>query len=169
MIDWNSVVGQLSNLPGKEITAEPDKWNPDNPEYKKIYDLWLENKLSLHTMKWINYYPGLDFSQDIVDQFAREVNLTCARAWISKVPPGYYVAYHWDIDDSLDEYEKLGKLTRYSCFVTASLPGQIFVVGTTPFFNQTQGTMFKWSNYKDWHASTNCGLGDKYIFHFLGY
>jgi hypothetical protein len=44
--------------------------------------------------------------------------------------------------------------------------GHIFIVDDECLVNKEQGSTFKWSSRKLWHAGTNCGLVPKYIFNF---
>lgn len=169
MLNWNSVLDTLKDKKGKVVTTNPNDWNLETPGYEEVHNLWKANNISLHTMKWTNFYPGTDFDQSTVDEFATHVNLTTARAWISKVDPGYYVAWHWDVDDNEQEYLKLGKLQRYSCFICEPSVGQVILIDNDYKFNQPQGTIYKWPSYNAWHASVNASLKPKYMFHFLGY
>jgi len=85
------------------------------------------------------------------------------------VEPGYMTGYHYDIDDNEKEYLKHGTLKRYSVFISKPSLGQIFILGNDYYFNNPQGTILKWGNYRDWHNGINGGLENKYMFHIIGY
>jgi hypothetical protein len=167
-MNWSEVIKEIESKSGKIIDLKTN-WNNDNPEYARIYQLLKDSEVSFDTAQWINYYPGQDFRQSVVDEIATELKVKPCRAWISRVNPGYYVPYHWDVDDNLEEYEKAGALRRFTCFINKPELGQIILIDTQYLHSQPQGTMYEWTNYKAWHASTNASLKPKYLFHLLGY
>lgn len=168
LINWNSVINEIKDLPGNIIDLSKI-WNESTPEYFEIIETLKNSDADLETVQWINYYPGTDFNKDIVDIFSNYISVIPIRSWISKVNPGYYVPYHWDVDDKKEEYLKLGNLKRFTCFITEPSLGQILMIDTEYFFNQEKGSVYEWNNYNDWHASTNASYSPKYLFHFLGY
>jgi hypothetical protein len=168
LINWDSVINEIKDLPGVIIDSTK-LWNETVPGYSEITNILKNSDADMETVQWINYYPGTDFNKDIVDIFSNYVSTIPIRSWISKVNPGYYVPYHWDVDDNIEEYLKLGNLKRFTCFITESSLGQILMVDTEYLFNQEKGSIYKWDNYNDWHASTNASYLPKYLFHFLGY
>ena len=120
-------------------------------------------------MKWINYYPSIDFDQEIVDRFSSVLGVKVLRAWVSRVDPGWFVPHHWDVDDADQEYLKLGTPRRFTCFMNRAEVGQIIYINDDYLYNQEVGNTYEWNNYKDWHASANCSLSPKFLFNLLGY
>lgn len=167
MIDWNIVVKKLGD--GDEVTTDPSRWNLSNSEYKKIYDQWEQANFNMGAVKWINYYPGKHFDQNIVDEVSKSLTVKTHRAWISRIDPGYFAPWHWDVEDNITEYESKGKIKRFSIFVSESSPGHFFTVDNKVFFNYHQGEVYEWKDYNAWHAGANAGLKPKYMFHLLGY
>jgi len=168
MIDWNSVIAEIAGKEGQIIDYNTS-WKSDNPAYQDIYKILSDAKVDFKTAQWINYYPGKDFSESVVTEFEELVGCKVIRAWISKVTPGHYVPYHWDVDDNESEYLKLGTLKRFSCFITDPVVGQIIMVGDEYLYAKPKGTVYQWPDYKAWHAGTNASLKPKFLFNFLGY
>ena len=168
MIQWIAAINSIKDKTGHVVNYDTFQ-NNTNPEYAKIYKLLTDSKVNLSAAEWINYYPGKDFDQSIVDEFAKIVGLTTLRAWISKVRPGKFVPYHWDVDENEEEYLKLGTIRRFTCFMVESVPGQVIMIESEYLYNKPAGTIYEWPDYKAWHASINGSLVPKYLFHFLGY
>jgi len=163
MINWNTVISNLKN--GRVITVDPARWNMANPEYQQMLELWKSKNFNTDSVKWTNFYD----TKEIETKIANELNITPLRSWISCVEPGFMTGYHYDIDDNEEEYLKYGLLKRYSVFISEPSIGHIFILGKEYFYNKPQGTIVKWSNYREWHNGINGGLENKYMFHIIGY
>lgn len=120
------------------------------------------------TVEWINYYPEKHFDILPVKEFEKFSGMKCARAWISKIRPGKYAPIHQDIDDNIESYLAQGQLFRFSTFISHPHPGGVFVIKDRCFHCEPSGNTYIWDHYMDWHAGGNCGLHDKFVFHFLG-
>lgn len=166
MIDWNYVLDNLGQ--GKDITPDPNIWNLSNPSYMEIYDLWKTSKFNMQSIKWTNYYPGA-FPKEVDEYYCKTLSLNYLRSWISRIDPGFYAPWHWDVDDRLDDYLALGTPIRYSIFISPPSITSVFVVGNKCYSNMPQGSVIEWKEYNDWHAGMNAGLEPKFIYHFLGY
>lgn len=163
MINWNNIISNIKD--GQVVTVDPLRWNMNNPEYQQILDLWKSKNFNTDSIKWINFYN----TEDIESKIASELKITPLRSWISCVEPGFMTGYHYDIDDNEEEYLKHGLLKRYSIFISKPAIGHLFILGNEYFYNKPQGTIVKWSNYKEWHTGINGGLENKYMFHIIGY
>jgi hypothetical protein len=168
-INWDSVIELLSTQEGVAVTTDPSRWNLDTPGYNEIYSMWKKANFNPTAIKWINYYPGKHFDQSIVDTVAESLNVGVHRSWISRIDPGFFAPWHWDVDDNEAEYLKKGAIYRYSCFIEKPAHGHIFIVGDDYYYNQPQGRLLKWGNYKEWHSGINAGMTPKYMFHLLCY
>ena len=167
MINWNSIISDLKD--GSVVTVDPDRWNLDNPEYNKILEIWKKANFNLDSVKWTNYYPGKEFSEDVVNYFANELNLKYIhRAWISKIDPGYMAPWHWDVDENEEEYLKYGLIKRYTVVVNQMASGHLLIIGSDYYYNKPNNTIIKWGKYNEWHSSSNAGLEPSYLFHILG-
>jgi hypothetical protein len=164
------IVSSLTNQVGIEITTNPDHWNMDTEGYSEIYKIWREAKFNPASIKWINYYPNTHYDQSLVNDIAKYLRLNGVhRSWISRIDPGYYAPWHWDVDDLESEYLIKGPIKRYSIMLGKPALGHIFIVGDDYLYNLPDGSIFKWNNYKDWHAGTNAGLVPNFMLHILGY
>lgn len=169
-INWHELVDSLSVNPGKEIVVDFDNWNLATPGYSEIYKLWKDADFNPDSIKWINYYPEKDFDPAIVYKLSDYLNLAgIHRAWISKINPGFFAPWHWDVDEDEEEYKKHGEIKRYSCFISGCSLGHIFILGDDYYYNQNPGTLVKWKKYNEWHAGINGGLIPKYMLHIIGY
>lgn len=163
MINWDNIISNLKD--GKVITVDPARWNMANPEYRQMLELWKLKNFNTNSVRWINFYD----TKVIESKIGNELDITPLRSWISCVEPGFMTGYHYDIDDNENEYLKCGLLKRYSIFISEPAIGHLFILGKEYFYNKSQGTIVKWSNYKEWHNGINGGLENKYMFHIIGY
>jgi len=160
----------LKDKQGSDVTTDPSRWNLDNSEYGKIHTIWKEANFNTNAMKWTNYYPNEHFPQEFVDDVADHLNLKGVhRAWISRVDPGYYAPWHWDVDDNEQEYLKQGEIKRYSMSLGDKVLGHIFMLGEDYLYNCIRGSIFHWNNHNEWHSGINAGMTPKFMFHIIGY
>lgn len=165
----NDLALELAKVKGSDVTTDPSRWKEDNSNYSEIYKLWCECKFNPNSIKWINYYPGTHFDSNIVDDVAAYLRVKVHRSWISRVNPGYYAPWHWDVDDNEEEYLKTGEPKRYSIFMNNPTMGHVLIVGEDYLYNMPWGSIIRWKNYKEWHAASNAGLSPFFILHILGY
>jgi hypothetical protein len=168
LFNWNDVITSLEDQEGTSITADPSKWNLDTPGYTDIYKMWKDANFNPNAIKWINFYPEKNYPKEIVEELAQGLNIRVLRSWISKIDPGYFAPWHWDVDDNEEEYLQGGEIVRYSCFIEPPAMGHVFIINNDYYFNVPQGKLVKWNNYKDWHCGINGGLTPKYMLHVLG-
>ena len=169
-IDWNSLISDLKLQKGELITTDPSRWNSDTSEYGRIYQMWQSANFNPSSIKWINYYPDKHYSKKLINDIQSYLRLSgIHRTWISRVDPGYYAPWHWDIDDNIDLYIEKGIPKRYSIMIGESFPGQIFIIGQDHIYNSPQGSIFKWNNYREWHCGINASMNPKYMLHLLAY
>lgn len=169
MVIWKDIINNLEFMQGEAVTVDPARWDMSNPEYLKIYCQWEQCNFNMDSIRWINYYPGKHFDQAIVEHIAKDLNIKVHRAWISRIDPGYMAPWHWDVDDQLSQYESVGEVIRFSIFIGDAHPAHFFSTESRSFSNTSSGTVYKWTNYKSWHAGSNAGLIPKYMFHIIGY
>lgn len=166
---WDSIIDTLIVQDGDPRTFDEKFYiNADGRFDENIKMLKGAGYDQLDSVEWINYYPEKHFDPLCVKKFEEYVEMKCARAWISRIRPGKYAPIHQDIDDHEEEYLKEGNLFRFSTFISQPHPGGVFVLKDTCFHCEASGNTYLWDNYMDWHAGGNCGLHDKFMFHFLG-
>jgi hypothetical protein len=168
-INWQALVDSLSDVSGEARTYGVDFYNNATGKFNEIIDLWQQAGYdTAGTVEWINYYPNKHFDNKLVIQYEHYTGVTCARAWISKIRPGRYAPYHWDIDNNEDEFLKQGELVRFTTHMSTPIPGQVFIVSDQVCHMEPVGNTYQWDSYKDWHAGGNCSFESKYLFNFLG-
>ena len=171
---WDELITTINLKPGVDITPELTTRYSESVTgvisgYAEIAKMHNDANFNKAAMKWTNYYPGVHFDSSVVDTLARYVRVGVHRAWISRVDPGFFAPLHWDVEDNEAEFLKMGEIHRFSCFMNESSLGQIFILGEDHLFNQRQGTLIKWNNYKEWHTGINGSMASKYMLHIVGY
>jgi len=161
-IDWGEVIETIKNKPG----IDSHKYLPkvsEVDEMKKMLKDYLPSSI-----EWLNYYPGKDFDNSVVEQFGKFVGYSkVAKCWISRINPGKTAPWHWDYDTELEEYKRQGELIRFTAKVSPADFGQVSIIGNTCWHNQKPGDTLQWKSYDAYHAGTNCGLVPKYQFNYL--
>lgn len=172
---WDNVLANLGDsfqTHTPSVTEWP-AWETDNTEkigMKEVFDNWKKGNFNLKTIKWNNYYPYDNFSIDITTKLAEHLGLNGVhRSWISSIEPGFMAPWHYDYDDKEQEYLTKGTPKRFTCFISKPASGHIFILGEDYHFNNPQGTLVEWDNYKEWHSGINAGMITKYQFHLIGY
>lgn len=167
IVNWNAVISGLKD--GMDILPIKEHWNTGNVDFLMIYKMWEESNFNMSAIKWTNYYPDKHFDQDVTDKVCKFLGVKEHRSWISKIDPGYYAPWHWDVDDNADEYLKQGSILRYSAHMSSAHPGHAFVVGNIAHHMWEQGDIFKWDSYDNWHTGMNGGTTPKYLFNLVAY
>ena len=54
-------------------------------------------------------------------------------------------------------------------FIGEPSVGQVFILGNEYHYNNAQGAVLEWDNYREWHNGINGSLSNKYMFHIIGY
>jgi hypothetical protein len=120
------------------------------------------------SVEWINFYPGEHFNDSHVTKVAEQLNVTPKNVWVSAIRPGKCVPYHWDIETEADKWAAEGNLVRYTIFLETGKVGQVFIVGNKCFHMISQGTIYRWDKWDEYHLGFNCGFADKYVMHIVG-
>lgn len=166
---WDGILAEIADQQGDARTYGVDFYVNADGRFNEVIEMWKTAGYDKSgTVEWINYYPGKHFNSQVVKDFEELSGYTCAKSWISKIRPGRYAPYHWDIDDQEEEYLAQGELKRWSCTISKPKFGQVFIVEDTVLHNQPQGTLIEWSTHRAWHGGGNCSFEPKYMFHFLG-
>jgi hypothetical protein len=166
---WNSIVDSLKDKEGSRKAYGENFYINADGRFNPVINLWETAGYSkIDVVEWINYYPEKDFDNTVVTDFETFSNTTCARAWISMIRPGKMAPWHLDVDDNQEGYLKLGNLVRYTCHICTPSPGQVFMLDQEVFYCEEQGNTYQWPSYDSWHAGSNSGFTNKYMFNFLG-
>ena len=166
-INWQDVILQCEH-------AEPEYIGPSHkkgdaiPGLDEVAMLWeragYKNLNEGGTVGWGMYMPGKQFDERSLQMFCEIFKIeNYFTAWISRIDVGCFAPLHWDVNDNEKELSKLDTVVRYHCHISEPNFGHIFIADDRCFYNQPQGSTFKWSDRKLWHAGSNCGLTPKYI------
>lgn len=168
-IDFEEIVDNLKDRPGKDVLPDKKLWNERNPGYRELFDMWESGNFNLASAKWTNYYPGHDYPEQVTSIFEDILGTKTVRAWISRVDPGYCTPWHWDTDDHEQHYLSLGTLKRFSCHISKPEFGHVFILGKEAHYFWQQGDVHEWNNHRAWHAGFNCGVKPKFMLQLLTY
>lgn len=170
VIDWDEVINTVKDQTPSYIG--PSHKREDNiPGLDEVFDIWDRVGYKLlkdgGTVGWDMFLPDVNFDRSIVEKFADFVGLEDYNsAWISRINPGNFAAYHWDVHDNEEELSKLPDVKRWHCHIGKPEWGHVFCASDKCFYNQEQGATYVWHDRKLWHAGSNCGLEPKYLFNF---
>jgi hypothetical protein len=168
VIDWDSIIKNLNN--GKIKTVGKSDHIDSSIGFDDVFSKWnAAGYFKINTIEWTNFYPDEHYDKSVDDIFSNFVKMKCARSWISMIQPGKCAPIHQDIDDHIDEYKKLGSLTRFTCHIGKPEIGHIFLLEKDFFHKEPQGSVYKWDDYASVHAGGNLGWNPKYLYNFLGY
>ena len=173
LINWDAIIDELSS-------REPEHTGPDNSlevpdgivglsEIRAAWDsVGVKPLKEGGTNNWDMYLPGYNFSATAVEQFSNFVNADVISAWISNIHPGCMAHWHWDTSGKELVFDSMPNLVRYCGFITDPQPGHVFMAEGTAFAYRSKGEVWKWPDRKMWHGGVNFGLGEKYMFHYIG-
>lgn len=166
LIDWDTL---LKNLDKEEILPNQLARSDDDFDSEILYHELLKSaNINWSNVKWTDY--NLENTKtDIVLKFSELVNSKMLRCFVSKVDPGVCVPTHWDEGDVrfYSEADK-SRMSRYVCFIQDPKKGHFLEVEDHCFYLVPKGSVYKWSNYNDFHSAANTGFESYYLFHFLG-
>jgi hypothetical protein len=173
VIDWDEVILGLQQHdyethPGP-FKGPTHKAGDDLPGLNVITDLWTRAGYKPveegGTVQWDMFHPGVHFDQSVVDKFVKYFDIQdYSTAWISRIHPGNFAPWHWDITDDEKKLLAMPERPRWHCHIGKKAFGHIFIANDICFYNQDQGASYMWDDRRYWHAGTNCGLEPKYLF-----
>jgi hypothetical protein len=165
--DFETLVNTVKSCEGDRRVFDGSYFDMTKPGFGEIMNNWSEAKYDLASIEWYNFYSGVHFSKDVGEKFESLFNATAIKVWISNIRPGKCFPYHWDADTNTEKYIE-GKMVRYQMFIEDYKLGHFFVMSDTTLTGYKQGDVYKWDDYKEWHAGGNIGFTPKFIFNFLG-
>lgn len=165
-VDWNLLLDTLKLQGGRPRGTDQADDIHHNPKVAALRKQWEESGYKdNHAISWIDY----TVPAPIVEQFANWLDVNPIGAWITSVPPGYIVPWHYDINDSETAMLAKGKILRYTCHISNPKFGQVFVLKDHVFHMEPQGNTYLWNDWQDWHGGMNMGLEAKFLFNFMAY
>jgi len=161
--DWSGLLDSIKDFEGVPNTPDPSIWKMEIPAYSEIKKTWEEANYPDSHIKWINFYPGQHYTEELDKLLCNHFNIGYRRSWISKIEPGYSAPWHWDVEDDPEDYD--GPL-RLSIFINDCEPGHIFILGKEDvFYNMKSGDGIFWKRFNEYHIGMNAGLTSKYMYH----
>lgn len=154
----------LKTSPRERGTRQKDDIH-HNPKVVELRKKWYEAGYKDEKgIWWLDY----DIPDEVSNKLSEWLKVEKLGGWITCVPPGYCVPWHYDIDDNEETYYKLGTPVRYTCHISPPKFGQVFVLEDHAFYNEQPGNVYKWDSWQDWHGGINIGLEPKYLLNFMG-
>jgi hypothetical protein len=169
-IDWDSVLLELKDKPGITLRYNEQTFNKNLKGFDQLAREWEQAGYVYNdsAIEWVNYFPGSDFSNNVVEQFGSIVNAKPWMIWISKIRPGRMAPWHFDAHSKIDEL--VGKdVVRYTCYIQKPTFGHVSIVEDVCVYRPNQGDIYQWPSYDSYHCGMNGGYTDKYMFNFWGY
>lgn len=164
-IDIPSLMEYLATqTPRSRGNTQPDDIH-SNPKVQELKVKWEDAGYDTENGVW-----WLDYAapKHVAEKFSEFVGVKLLGGWITSVPPGFCVPWHYDITDDEADYLKMGQPVRYTCHLNKPTFGQAFMLEDHVFYNETQGNVYQWNNWQQWHGGINLGLEPKFLYNFLG-
>lgn len=165
--DLKALLDTVNSKNGDKRTFSGETIPINEPGFNEICQNWIDAGYNFDAIEWYNYYLGKDFSEEIGDSFGKIFNARPVKVWISKITPGKLFPIHWDVDKNTVRFVD-NKMARYQMFIDDYHHGHFFVMDDATLTGYAAGDVYKWNDYREWHAGGNIGFLDKFIFNFLG-
>lgn len=175
-IDCDSLIRDISSKKGDLRSPENPYGSlvgPSDPMYSakiEMQDIWQRaGYMDSDSVQWINFYGGDHFDTSVIKQFSDLVNAEPYNVWISSMMPGKCVPLHWDIIKDYEKYKDDPRMVRYSFFIDKPSAGKVFVLKNESYHMIEKGSVYRWKKWDEWHLGFNCGITQKFMFHFIGF
>lgn len=178
LVDWDKFIKQLQTiLPMVGYQFSEDRAESQDPRVVKIASDWTNAGYNMikdkdSSISWEAWYSGLHFDSTITDKICDYLGIIPIDvSMVTRITPGRFAPWHWDIRDNATEerFESYGKsIIRVHIHMSRPEPGHVFVVGDHCFYNEEQGSIYRWPNWKSYHGGANCGFKCKYQFSIIG-
>lgn len=166
VIDWETLVASLRLQPGRQRGNQQEDDIHHNPKVAELRKQWeVAGYEDNQAVGWIDY----DTPEELINTFADWVGAVPVGGWITSVPPGYCVPWHYDITDEEEAMLAQGVPLRFTCHISRPKFGQVFVLEQHAFHGEEQGNTYQWNDWQQWHGGMNMGLEAKFLFNFIGY
>jgi hypothetical protein len=138
----------------------------------RVLEDWISAGYKYSEIDWGDYrYEEFELVKQLGDRFAKIVNVTPIpyRVSITRLHPGKFAPWHYDVLPDVSDYDGLGEHVRFVCFMQDPVPGQTLSFRNETFFKEKKGDIWEWDSVKAYHSAANSSLQDYYLFHFQGY
>lgn len=163
----DEILDEIKSSSGDQRTVSKETIPINDSGFAEIVQNWIDAGYNFEAIEWFNYYSETHFSKKFTDKFGLCFNAKPIKVWISKLRPGKIFPIHWDIDKNTSNFID-NKMVRYQMFLEDYHHGHFFVMDDATLTGYKSGDVYKWRDYREWHAGGNIGFVDKYIFNFLG-
>lgn len=178
LVNWDSFIQDINSVtPMVGYQYSEDRSKSQDPKVIEIANNWInagyDVSQNLHShIAWEAWYSGVHFDSsttDIICDFLKIIPIDMAM--VTRLIPGRFAPWHWDVRDSdtenrFNSYKK--PIIRIHIHMNKPEVGHVFMVDDFVFYNEEQGSVYKWPNWKSWHGGANCGLTSKYQFSIIG-
>jgi hypothetical protein len=179
LIDWDNFIKEIENVkPMIGYQFDEDRSSSIDLAVVETADAWrkagypMDNKKEDSPIAWEAWYSGVHFDNVISDKISNYLGIMPIDvSMVTRLVPGRFAPWHWDIRDkkTVDKFNSYGKpIIRLHIHMNKPAPGHVFFVKEHCFYNEDQGSMYKWADWRDYHAGANCGLVSKYQFSIIG-
>lgn len=179
LIDWDAFIIKLKDIePMIGYQYDEDRSDSLDPNVIKLADSWktagynLDDKSKESAFAWEAWYSGVHFDNEIQNKICDYLNIKPIDvSMVTRISPGRFAPWHWDIRDeqTIDRFLSYNKpIVRIHIHMNRPEPGHVFVVGSHCFYNEEQGSIYKWPSWNEYHAGANCGIIDKYQYSIIG-
>lgn len=178
LVDWNKFIKELEQVePMVGYQFEEDRKESIDPAVAEVRDLWLDagyvaNSSKDNPLAWEAWYSGVHFDSSITDILCKELKITPIDvSMVTRLIPGRFAPWHWDIrnQETIDKFNSYNKeIVRVHIHMNSPEPGHVFQIDDHVFYNEEQGSMYKWPTWMSWHGGANCGLKPKYQYSIIG-
>jgi len=166
IIDWSALVAVLKTQTGRSRGSKQEDDIHHNPKVAELRKTWIDAGYEDdESVGWLDY----DVPTGVVENISNWLNITPIGGWITSVPPGYCVPWHYDITDDEEDILAKGTPIRFTCHIDKPQWGQVFVLGDHAFHMEEQGNFYQWADWQEWHGGMNMGLTPKFLFNLMGY
>ena len=178
LVDWNRFISDLEKIePMIGYQFDEDRKESLDPAVAEIRDAWLAagyiaSSSRNSPLAWEAWYSGVHFDSTIPDILCKELDITAIDvSMVTRLIPGRFAPWHWDIrnQETMARFESYNKpIIRVHIHMNEPEPGHVFIIDEHCFYNEEQGSMYKWPNWRAFHGGANCGLKPKYQFSIIG-
>jgi len=178
LVNWNEFIKNLETIePMVGYQFDEERSESQDPKVIEISSNW--KKAGYRVVKdqsspiaWEAWYSGIHFDSTITDKICGYLNIIpIDMSMVTRITPGRFAPWHWDVrDDATEErFNSYGKpIIRIHIHMSPPAPGHVFVIDDYCFYNEEQGSIYRWPHWKSYHGGANCGLTPKYQYSIIG-
>jgi hypothetical protein len=179
IVDWDKFITELESIePMIGYQFDEDRSASVDPAVLATQVAWstagypVEDRTHNSPIAWEAWYSGVHFDNAIQDKICSMIGIVPIDvSMVTRLVPGRFAPWHWDIRDAetIERFNSYNKpIVRIHIHMNRPAAGHVFVVEDHCFYNEEQGSIYKWPSWNCYHAGANCGLVSKYQFSIIG-